>query len=86
MNELSKKFQWDINKFNYIPYCNILVSIILTVYNAQNTIGLAIESIIKQTYNNIELIIIDDASTDNTLNVVKPQQLINYRIQINSIK
>ena len=71
MNELSKIFQWDIEKFNYIPYCNILVSIILTAYNAQNTIGLAIESIIKQTYNNIELIIIDDASTDNTLNVIR---------------
>ena len=71
MIKLSEKFQWDIKSFNYIPYCNILVSIILTAYNAQDTIGLAIESIIKQTYNNIELIIIDDASTDNTLNIIK---------------
>jgi len=71
MIKLSKKFQWDIKNFNYIPFCNILVSIILTAYNAQDTIALAIESIIKQTYNNIELIIIDDASTDNTLNIIK---------------
>ena len=71
MNELSKKFEWQLNNFNYIPYCNILVSIILTAYNVEDTISLAIESIIKQTYNNLELIIIDDASTDNTLNEIK---------------
>jgi glycosyltransferase involved in cell wall biosynthesis len=87
MNKLSEKFNWDLTNFNYIPYCNILVSIILTVYNAKDTIALAIESIIKQTYNNIELIIIDDASTDNTLNIIKAtiNKFKNYKI-FNEIK
>ena len=75
MKLYSNKFNWNLDNFNYIPYCSVLVSIILTSYNAENTIELAIESIIKQTYNNIELIIVDDCSTDNTL--MKINQIIN---------
>ena len=42
------------------------ISIILPVYNSQNTIARTIDSIIKQTYDNYELIIINDGSTDNS--------------------
>lgn len=42
------------------------VSIIVPVYNAQNSIGRCIESILKQDYENIELIAIDDGSKDNS--------------------
>lgn len=45
---------------------NPLVSILLPVYNTENYIRYSIDSIIQQTYGNIELIIIDDASTDST--------------------
>ena len=48
-----------------------LISIIMGVYNAENTLGEAIESIINQTYQNWELIICDDGSTDNSLIVAK---------------
>lgn len=47
------------------------VSVIMAVYNCEDTVGAAIESILNQTYNNIELIICNDCSTDNTYNVVK---------------
>lgn len=46
-----------------------LVSIIMGVYNAKDTLGEAIESIINQTYQNWELIICDDGSTDGSLTV-----------------
>lgn len=46
-----------------------LVSIIMGVYNAEDTLGEAIESIINQTYQNWELIICDDGSTDGSLTV-----------------
>lgn len=47
-----------------------LVSVILPAYNAEPYIGPAIRSILDQTLHEIELIVIDDGSTDNTLDVV----------------
>jgi len=47
-----------------------LVSIIMPSYNTEEFISEAIKSILKQTYDNWELIIVDDCSTDNTDNVV----------------
>lgn len=46
------------------------VSIITVVYNNQKTIKSAIESILSQTYKNIEYIIIDGGSTDGTLDII----------------
>lgn len=47
-----------------------LVSIIMPVYNAGDFLREAIESILNQTYKNFELIIIDDASTDDSWNII----------------
>lgn len=49
-----------------------LVSIILPTYNRDWIISRAIESVLSQSYTNYELIIIDDGSTDNTLEVIEP--------------
>lgn len=49
-----------------------LVSVIITCYNYAEYVGGAIESVLEQTYKNIDLIIIDDGSTDNSLEVIKP--------------
>jgi glycosyltransferase involved in cell wall biosynthesis len=48
-----------------------LVSVVMPVRNMEKTVGLAIESILAQTYSNIELLIMDDGSTDQTLAVVR---------------
>ena len=50
---------------------NPLVSIITVVYNGQVTIEKCIESVKKQSYGNIEHIIIDGGSTDGTLDIIK---------------
>tara|TARA_B100000242_G_scaffold289123_1_gene258419 strand:+ start:1375 stop:2097 length:723 start_codon:yes stop_codon:yes gene_type:complete len=46
-------------------------SIITTVFNGEKTIGKTIESVISQTYNNYEYIIVDAKSEDNTLKEIK---------------
>lgn len=47
------------------------VSIITVTYNSCKTLGDAIESVLRQTYHNIEYIIVDGASTDDTQNVIR---------------
>lgn len=51
---------------NNIP----LVSVVIPVYNAENTIAETIESVIKQTFTDFELVIINDGSTDNSSGIL----------------
>lgn len=52
-----------------------LVSVIITTYNRKNQLSLTLDSILKQTYKNIEIIIIDDYSTDGTKDLVESKLL-----------
>lgn len=67
---------------------NILVSIIMPAYNAGEFIAESIESVIKQTYIDWELIVIDDGSTDNTATIVQEyvskEKRIRYYYQENA--
>jgi len=56
------------------------VSVVLPVYNCPNYVGEAIESILAQTLDDIELIIVDDGSTDRTPEVVR--QYTDPRIRV----
>jgi glycosyltransferase involved in cell wall biosynthesis len=58
-----------------------LVSIITAVHNGRYTLEQTIQSVLKQTYGNIEYIIIDGASTDGTVDIIrKYDERINYWI------
>ena len=50
---------------------NPLVSVIIPVFNAEKTIASTISSALFQTYDNFEIILVNDKSTDNTLNILK---------------
>ncbi len=64
---------------------NLLVSIILPAYNAEKYVEDAVTSVIKQTYSNWELLVINDGSRDSTEQKVKAFQdtRIRYFIQTN---
>ncbi|NNU77319.1 glycosyltransferase family 2 protein [Clostridium estertheticum] len=47
------------------------ISVIMGVFNGEKHVSKAIDSILNQTYSDFELIICDDASTDNSLNIIK---------------
>lgn len=59
---------------------NILISVILPVYNAQLYLEEAIESILNQTYKNFELIVINDGSNDSSLNIINEFMMKDNRI------
>ena len=59
---------------------NDLVSVILPVFNQEKEVGDSIESILNQTYPHIELIIIDDASKDKTLEVCRKYEEKDSRV------
>ncbi len=50
---------------------NFLVSIVVPIYNSEKYIGRCINSIINQSYRNLEIILINDGSKDNSLNICK---------------
>lgn len=50
---------------------HLKISLITVTRNAQNTIGRCIDSVITQNYSNLEYIVIDGASTDDTLQIVR---------------
>ena len=49
---------------------NKLVSVIMATYNSSETISVSLKSILDQTYKNIELLVVDDCSTDNTYEIL----------------
>lgn len=63
-----------------------LVSVILPAHNASAYIDAALESILKQTYDNLEVILLDDGSTDNTWDIInryQDERITLIRIQPN---
>ncbi len=60
----------------------ILVSVIIPVYNSEKHIDECIQSLIKQSLPEIELIFVDDGSTDNSANIIESYALSDSRIKI----
>ena len=58
------------------------VSIILPVYNSEEFIKRTLDSLITQTYQNIEVLCINDGSSDNSLNILKEYSQKDNRIKV----
>jgi len=61
---------------------DILISVVLPVYNGSRYLDESITSILKQSYANFEFIIINDGSTDESLRIIEKYALQDSRIQI----
>lgn len=63
-----------------------LVSAVIATYNAAKYVSLAIRSVLDQTYRNVEVLIVDDGSTDNTGEIILPllaDSRVRYLVQEN---
>ncbi|MGL4722304.1 MAG: glycosyltransferase family 2 protein [Desulfovibrionaceae bacterium] len=58
------------------------VSIIIPIYNVEPYVKQCLESVCKQSLNNIEIICVDDVSTDNSMRIVKEMAMLDSRITI----
>ena len=59
-----------------------LISIIMAAYNAERTVKQAIESVLSQTYPDFELLVVDDCSTDRTVELVKGIAVKDSRVRL----
>ena len=57
-----------------------LISVIMSVYNCEKYVSVAIESILNQSYSNFEFVIINDGSTDSSMEIIKKYQHKDSRI------
>ena len=56
------------------------VSVVLPVYNVENYLKECLDSLVEQTYKDIEIICVDDGSSDSSLKILKEYAVIDNRI------
>lgn len=61
---------------------NVKVSIIIPVYNTSRYLKQCIDSVITQTYQDLQIILVDDGSTDNSLKICENYQCLDNRIEV----
>lgn len=69
-----QKSEAEINSNLYILREMLKISIITATYNSGKTVGDTLKSVLAQTYHDYELLVVDGASKDNTLEVVKKME------------
>ena len=58
------------------------VSVIIAVYNVEKYLRQCMDSVVNQTLHDIEIICVDDGSTDNSLSILKDYQIKDARVKI----
>lgn len=59
-----------------------LVSVVIPCFNSLTTLGVCLDSVINQSYTNIEVLVIDDGSTDGTRELIKKYESKDARIRV----
>ena len=71
-----------INCNSLIENSNITISIIIPIYNVEKYLSECLESIINQSYKNLEIICVNDGSTDKSLIIIKEYEKKDKRIKV----
>lgn len=58
------------------------ISVVIPCYNAEKTLGRTVDSVLAQSYKNIEIILVDDVSKDSTLNIAREYEKKDSRIRV----
>ena len=61
---------------------DVKISIIIPVYNVEDYLKECLDSLLRQTFTEFEIICIDDGSSDNSLDILKKYQLLDTRITV----
>ena len=61
---------------------DILISIVVPVYNSEKYLDDCINSLLNQTYDNIEILFINDGSSDNSLNILNNKMFVSLFLYI----
>ena len=65
-----------------VPASEALVSVIMPVYNAERTMRQSIDSVLQQSEKHLELVLVDDASTDKSTHIIDEYALRDKRIKV----
>ena len=79
---MTQKYQGNNSNKSSQTSSKPLVSVLMPAYNASEYIEEAIKSVLEQTYTNFELLILDDCSTDNTLDIITKYENKDSRIKV----
>lgn len=63
-----------------------MVSVLMTAYNREKYISEAIESVLESSYNDFELVIVDDCSSDKTVEIAKQFEAKDNRVRYSLMK
>ena len=59
-----------------------LISVAIPVYNGETTLRKCVDSILAQTYENIEVILVNDVSTDRSEDICRSYEQIDLRVKV----
>ena len=59
-----------------------MISVIVPIYNTEKYLKRALNSLLKQTYQDLEILLIDDGSTDSSLKICQEYAKKDYRIKV----